>query len=73
MKNLLMVLVVLSLIAISATAQNRGGENESGAVEIVDARNVPLQGKQWAVFIAIGHAKCLALIFRSVPIQGYAI
>ena len=40
--------------APQAAAQQRGGDNESGAVEISDAqRTVTASGKQWAVFIAI--------------------
>jgi len=53
-KQLVLTLLVLTGICWNVSAQQRGGDNEEGEVEIVDARRTvaPL-GKQWAVFIAI--------------------
>jgi hypothetical protein len=47
------VFIFFCSLCWNAAAQGRGGDNETGAVEIADARKVPVQGKQWAVFIAI--------------------
>ena len=52
--RLLVAFLLLSGLCWNAAAQKRGGENVTGAVEIVDARKaVTASGKQWAVFIAI--------------------
>jgi hypothetical protein len=54
MKRFCIVLSVLFCIVFSLSAQQRGGDNEEGAIEIIDARRaVTVVGKQWAVFIAV--------------------
>ena len=52
MKRLCVVFLVL--VCVVPLSAQRGGDNEEGAVEIINARRTvaPL-GKQWAVFIAI--------------------
>jgi len=57
-KQSLLILFGLIGLALPLTAQFRGGDNEGGAVETVDARNnVTRRGKQWAIFIAIDQYK----------------
>ena len=53
MKRLSIVFLMLVCI-VPLSAQQRGGDNEEGAVEVADAQlTVTKSGKQWAVFIAI--------------------
>jgi len=56
--RLLLLSLLLFGLCWNVSAQRRGGDNESGVVEIADARrSVTLSGKQWAVFIAINEYK----------------
>ena len=57
MRKFCVVFFALFFFTLPLSAQKRGGDNETGAVEIADARKVSVQGKQWAVFIAIDEYK----------------
>jgi len=51
--NILLFSFFFLLFSFDLSAQNRGSQETSGVVEIVDTRKAAAQGKQWAVFIAI--------------------
>jgi len=57
MKKTLVFFMTLLFIVLPLSAQRRGGDNETGAVEIADGQRVATQGKQWAIFIAIDDYK----------------
>jgi len=66
-KQLLLTFLVLISFVLPLTAQNRGGDSEGGAVEVVDSRtNVTRRGKQWAVFIAIDEYREVARLRHPV-------
>jgi len=56
-KQLVLTFLVLIGFVLPLSAQQRGSDEGGGAREIVDARTVTAQGKQWAVFIAIDQYK----------------
>jgi hypothetical protein len=66
MKNLLTVLFALSLIAVPVMAQ-RGGDNESGAVEIVDARGEVVGRFTEAHALVIGESEYANKEWRRLP------
>ncbi len=65
-KQCLLTCLFLIGFVLPLAAQQRGSDDGGGAREVVDARRVTREGKQWAVFIAIDEYREWSQLFYPV-------